>query len=95
MAIKHVVTSGVCPICGSDDFVWDQPNASYGVLMAPMITGNSGTFVFNYRCDRCHSIGSEKFTFNFDSVTILNEATNVTSLFKAGEELTFKKVKGK
>ena len=105
MAIKHVVTSGVCPICGSDDFVWDGddvawdpngPNESYGILHGKMISGDTGTFTFTYKCYNCDHVGKEKYRYNLETVTVYDTKNQMKSTtFDAGEVLVFKKVKAK
>lgn len=105
MAIEHVVTSGVCPICSSDDFVWDGddvawdpngPNESYGILLGKMISGDSGTFKFTYKCYRCNHICYEVYRYNLQEIKAYDIRNNMKeTVFKPGDVVTVKKVKAK
>lgn len=102
---KQVVTSGVCPICGSDDFVWDGddvawdpngPNESYGILHGKMISGDNGTFKFTYKCYQCNHVGVEVYRYNLEQVKTYDMDNYMKeTVFKAGDVVTVKKVKAK
>lgn len=84
MAIKHVVTSGVCPVCGSKWLVYDDGPHYFDNIQR-----------WNFKCADCHAYGYEEHILTYQG-TMISGGKNPDTYYEEGSEVvTVKKVKAK